>query len=417
MEQPRKPVGTKDISDLKARLGLVKPAPATTPAAGMSAAPPPPLGAQAAAAHRPARTAADEAAMSAYPETPPPAAAPMRQPPVASARAPVAAPQHDPFAAMRPRDGRGFDLGPVQDGGPVENVRSRGGPILVLGMLALGAVGGLVGWGFGVAAVGRANYNSANVAAKKIKGELDEMHKTLTQVGQAAAMSQQRMNGAHLDTLSYDPKLIDDLEQIKLDPRPDTSKIFRTDYYRLEELTVDRLMNYYYDTIALYGEVERHIKRTKADKPSLEAQVAKTADEKAGKNYGVIFDTRGKLTVATLVEVGKPVCKGGGNECAADQIEGFQIRANTGANWSNRKVAPKPEMNTLVPIDVSQPLVQSVMSGSPDQVRMEQYKQRYNNIRLILARLTATQKDLAEQVGKAAGRQNMFSIFAVTPPR
>ncbi len=407
MEQPKKPGTARDITDLKARLGLARAPAAAPPPMGAPTGSIPALPPQ---AYQPAPTTARSLPPGAGAPVPAPFAAPVQAP------APVAqAPAYDPYAAMKPPSGRQFDLRPLDDGSAIENVRSRGGRVVLLGTVAALVIGGGIGWGFGVAAVGRANFNSANAAAKKVRADLTEMQKTLTQIGQSVAMSQQRLGQAKQDPLSYDPKLIEDLEKVKLDPRPDTGKIFRVDYYRLEDLVVDRLMNYYYDSIALYGEVERHVKKTKADKPSLEAFASKQADEKGGKNYGVVFDTRGKLAIASLVEIGKPVCKGGNEECGADQIEGFQIRANTGANWFNRPVGPKPDMKNLVPIDIQQPLVQTVMSGSPDQVRMEQYKQRYSNIRMIVGRLTAAQKELAEQVGKAAGRENIFSIFALSP--
>ena len=53
----------------------------------------------------------------------------------------------------------------------------------------------------------------------------------------------------------------------------------------------------------------------------------------------------------------------------------------------------------------------AVMSGSPDQVRFESYKQRVASIRMILARLTSTQKELAEGVNKAATRPDVFAPF------
>ncbi len=95
------------------------------------------------------------------------------------------------------------------------------------------------------------------------------MHKTVSQIGIAVGQSQQRAQAAKQDRLAFDPKLIEDLEKVKLDPRPDTSRIFRVDYFRMSDIAVDNLMSYYYDTIALYGEVERFVKKTKADKDSL----------------------------------------------------------------------------------------------------------------------------------------------------
>jgi hypothetical protein len=257
-------------------------------------------------------------------------------------------------------------------------------------------------------------FNQANFGAKRVKAEMDDMQKTITEITTYVNMSSQRLAATKQEPLAFDYKLVEDLEKVKLDPRPDTSRIFKVNYYLLEDLAIDRLMNYYYDTIILFGEVERHIKRTKADKSVLEAFAAKQAakgGEDASKqvNYGVVFDSRGKLAIASLVEVGKPVCKGGAENCGSSDVEGFMIRSNTGANWSPRKVGSKPEGDKVVPIEKT-PLFEAVMSGSPDQVRMEQYKQRYNNIRLILQRLAATKKELGDAIDKAASRPDLFTL-------
>ena len=284
--------------------------------------------------------------------------------------------------------------------------------ILIIAVLIAAAVG----FGFGASAVGRRMFNAANFGAKRVKAELDEMQKTVSKIGSAVALSQQRLAAEKRDPLSYDPKLITDLEDVRLDPRPDTSRIFKVNYYLLEDLAVDRLMNYYYDTINLYGEVERHIKRTRADKATLEAFAAKMGDKggadsgKPAVNYGVVFSSSGKLAIGNLVEMGKPVCKGGGEACSdKDPLEAFQIRSNTGAPWTPRKIGPKPEGDKVVPIEKT-PLFDAVMNGSPDQVRMEQYKQRYNNIRQILARLGSTRKELGDAVDKAAARPDLFTF-------
>jgi hypothetical protein len=317
---------------------------------------------------------------------------------------------------MRPPEGKHFDLASADDGRPAVSVSRKSGiaSLVILGLAVLAA--GSIGFGFGASAVGRRAFNQANFGAKRVKVEMDEMQKTISQIGAAVAMSQQRLAANKQDALTFDYKLIQDLELVKLDPRPDTSRIFKVNYFLLEDLAIDRLMNYYYDSIALYGEVERHIKRTKADKTVLEAFAAKQAnktgdDPNKQVNYGVVFDSRGKLAIASMVEVGKPVCKGGAENCGAVDIEGFMIRSNTGANWTPRKVSSKPEGDKVVPIERT-PLFEAVMSGSPDQVRMEMYKQRYNNIRLILQRLAATKKELVDAIDKAASRPDLFSPMA-----
>ena len=64
----------------------------------------------------------------------------------------------------------------------------------------------------------------------------------------------------------------------------------------------------------------------------------------------------------------------------------------------------------MVPIKPND-LMDAAMSGSPDSVRAESYKQRVNNARLLLARLNGTQKQLFEGINKAASRPDVFAPF------
>jgi hypothetical protein len=318
-------------------------------------------------------------------------------------------PALDPFAGMRLQQGA-FDLRTIDDGVPVQNVRSGRGWAAIIGMVVVGLVAFALGGGMGMANVGRANMNTANHAAKSVKSEIDSMEKTLTQIGTAVAYSQQRLGKDKKDPLAYDPQLISDLAGIKLDPRPDTSKIFRVDYYRLPDADVDRLFNYYYDTIALYTEIERHVKKTHADEESLKSYAEKSAAATT-KNYGVVFDTSGKIIVANLVEIGEQVCKNGGKDCPATDLVGFKIRSNTGAPFVDRKVGGKLDANNLIPVKPT-PLMDAVMSGSPDQVRQEAYKQRTANIRALVSRLTTSQKELIDGISKDAARPDLFVPFS-----
>jgi hypothetical protein len=314
----------------------------------------------------------------------------------------------DPFAKMKPQAGT-FDLRTIDDGQPAANVSSGRGKALLIVSAMVGIIGFALGAGMGMAGVGRANMNTANHAAKTVKTELDSMQKTLSQITTAVAMSGQRLQAAKKETVSYDPQLIAELEKVKLDPRPDTSKIFRVDYFRLDDVVVDRLFNYYYDSIALYNETERHIKKTKADQESLVAFAAKQATT-GDKNYGVVFDTSSKIIVGNLVEVGEQVCKGGGKDCSAADLQGFKVRSNTGAPWVDRKSGGKLEAEKVIPLKPT-PLMDAVMSGSPDQVRNEAYKQRTANIRSIVSRLSTSQKELFDGVAKAAARPDVFTPF------
>ena len=57
------------------------------------------------------------------------------------------------------------------------------------------------------------------------------------------------------------------------------------------------------------------------------------------------------------------------------------------------------------------PFMDAVMTGSPDQVRQESYKQRVANIRSLWSRTTTNQKELIEGIQKDASRPDIWTIF------
>ena len=400
MDQNRKPgvAPTKDISDLKARLGLK--APAGAPGAPAPGAPLPPNA-------RPPAGGAPFPPQAARGPVPQPNAANRPTPapgtPVVGAPPPAGM---NPYANMKAPQG-GFDLRSIDDGAPVQNVRSGRGKAVLVASVVVGIGGFALGAGMGMASVGRANMNTANHAAKAVKTELDNMQKTLSQIGTAVARSQQRLSAAKKEPVAYDPQFVADLKAIKLEPRPNTATIFRVDFFRLPDADVDKLFNYYYDTIALYNEVERHVRRSENDADALKSYAEKSAGATT-KNYGVVFDNGGKIVVANLVEVGDQVCKNGGKDCGADNLVGFKIRSGSGAPWVDRKTGNKPDASMLVPLKPT-PFMDAVMTGSPDQARQESYKQRVANIRTLLAQITANGKDLMEGISKDASRPDMFA--------
>ncbi|HVV51905.1 MAG TPA: hypothetical protein VHO06_19710, partial [Polyangia bacterium] len=316
----------------------------------------------------------------------------------------------NPYANMRAPQG-GFDLRTIDDGAPVQKVTSGKGKSVIIASVIVGAAAFALGGGLGMADIGRKNMNTANHAAKIVQTELEGMQKTLGTIGLAVARSQQRLTAAKKDPLAYDPQLVADLKAVKLEPRPTTATIFRVDFFRLPDADVDKLFNYYYDTIALYNEIERHVRRTDNDAEALKSYAEKSAAA-TGKNYGIVFDnSSNKLVVANLVEVGDPTCKGGksGKDCTGD-ITGFKIRSGSGAPWVDRSIGPKPDLSNVVPIKPT-PFLDAVMTGSPDQVRQESYKQRVAAIRILVSQLTTMQKELLEGISKDAARPDIFTVF------
>jgi len=304
----------------------------------------------------------------------------------------------------------GFEIRSADDGIPAANVRSGRSTAVLITAVVVGAGAFVLGGWAGGISMARNNFNTANSAARQVKTEIEGMQKTLGQIGAVIADSNKRLTADKKDVLTYDPQMVANFEKIKLDPRPNTAKIFRVDYFRLPDADVDKLFNYYYDTIALYGEVERRIKKTKADAASLAAYTEKSAGQ-TNKNYGVVFDnSQGKLVVANLVEVGEQVCKNGGKDCGAADLKGFKVRSNTGAPWVDRNSTAKLDVGNVVPMKPT-PFMDAVMTGSPDQVRQESYKQRVANIRSLWSRTTTNQKELIDGIKKDAERPDIWTIF------
>ncbi len=91
-------------------------------------------------------------------------------PPIA---APVAAARFDdPFAAMRPPEGKHFDLQSVDDGRPAVSVRRTASVAALIILIIAVLVAAAVGFGFGASSVGRRMFNQANFGAKRVKTEL-----------------------------------------------------------------------------------------------------------------------------------------------------------------------------------------------------------------------------------------------------
>ena len=399
MDQNRKPgvPPTKDISDLKARLGLKRPDGAAPAPGGAGPGSGPVAGGRPQAGGFPQPQAGR--APVPGPQAARPAAAPQAQAPAAM----------NPYSKMKAPTG-GFDLRSADDGIPAANVRSGRGKAVLFASALVGVVAFVLGGWSGMVSVGRSNYNTANSAARSVKAEIEGMQKTLGQIGAVIADSNKRLTVEKKDVLTYDPQMVANLEKIKLEPRPNTAKIFRVDYFRLPDADVDKLFNYYYDSIALYGEVERHIKKTKADAESLKAYAEKSAGQTT-KNYGVVFDNSGgKFIVANLVEIGDQVCKNGGKECGAADLTGFKVRSNTGAPWVDRKSGGKLDTGNVIPMKPT-PFMDAVMTGSPDQVRQESYKMRVATIMAQLSTISSAYKELAAGVDKAAARPDIWTVF------
>jgi len=382
--------GQRDISDLKARLGLKKtgvmPAVSSTgqPAApaqpGQQGTVPPPIG-------KP---------------IPPPFGQPAAEPePVA---AEPADPRRDPFAQQQAANLAAFyGIGQVLPGSaegvsdaPISKPKPWGRIGLVAGIaLATFVVGNL----FGGVYASRVEFNRTIDQAVTIRAEVDRVAKQVGSLTDVIKASEDTKKG--IPDFAMTKKLAElDLK------KPDTTKLFRTNYARLEDIAIERLFTYYNESIKLFDLVALHAKRTEADQASIESFV-KSAGKDANKNYGVIIDASKAVPVGSLVEVGSPVCSGGG-ECGANNLTGFKYRTEAGGAWSERPIKGLPSA-TVTPIQQTA-LFKAVAQGNPDILAMQAYNRRLAEITELMGKIQKGQKDVDADLKRAGERPHVFTF-------
>jgi hypothetical protein len=406
LDENKKP-GPRDISDLKARLGLKKPqagaaaAPAGTPPAGQ------PVVAQAPSPFAQQPSAPSPFARQAPSNDPPPPfgrpaeAAPQPAPPPDPRRDPFAAQQQAAAANLAAFYGLGQQLPGSADataGEPLEKKKPWGSIGLIAGA-ALIVFG--VGNACGSISTKRSAFNETTEQAGQIRDEVDKISKQVTSVLDTLNNSAATRKG------DIDLDVTQKLGALDL-KKPDTMKIFHTNYASLEPIIVERLFTYYDNTIKLFDAIQNHVKKTENDKDAIQRFMTSGAG-KSDKNYGVVVEQQGPIMLAKFVEVGSPVCTDPSKtDCNANELKGFKYRMDSGAGWGERPIKGKPDM-IVMPIQQS-PLFKSVASGNPDVLAVKDYARRMAEIRLLAGMLQNEQKDVVSDLKKAAEREHLLAL-------
>jgi hypothetical protein len=399
LDDNKKP-GQRDISDLKARLGLKKTA-ASMPAVGQPQ-PTPPHG-------QPAAIPSPSPEPQARREIPSPFGQPARQAAPEPAPQPAAPPdpRRDPFAQQQaanlaafygigqslPGDASGVDAAPL--------TRPKAwGTILTIGIAAVVALG--VGNACGRISAARVEFNHTIDSAGQIREEVDKLAKQLNSVADT-------LNASQLTKQSQpDFDMSKKLGELDL-KKPDQSKLFHTNYYHFEDIAIDRLFNYYNNTIKLYDAITVHAKKTDNDKDAITAGAKAATNAKAEKNYGVIINPEGGLTLAQFAEVGSPVCTTPDKtDCGANELKGFKYRTDSAQSWGERPVKGNPNA-IIIPIKKS-PLFGEVAASNPDVLAFRAYLQRVVEIKMLAAELTAQQKEVTGDLKKMAEKSKVFTF-------
>src|SRR6185369_9025436 len=152
----------------------------------------------------------------------------------------------------------------------------------IAAVLAIAAIPFVVGNACGRIQRDRIEYNTTTDQAAQIREEVEKMSKTLTLIVDTLNSTPAGRKG------DVDIDLSAKLGAMDL-KKPDTVRIFHTNYNSLEPVIVERMMQ---------------------------------AGAKSDKNYGVIVQPQGGLMIAQFVEVGQPVCQQEGKtDCNANELK------------------------------------------------------------------------------------------------
>ena len=368
MSQSSKRPGAKDISDLKARLGLKKSGPA---AAKGGVAPP---GARAGGVI-PA----------------PPGAQPPR-PHIPDAK-------EDPFGAMNALAAHGATVSRpaeiviVQDDASVERVqkKARARLYILAGVMIIPLI---VGIAVGRIASGAKAYNRVIDDAGKIRDDVKKQREGLIRVQQVLVGAKERARGK---LPPGDPKLTAELAALpKLNP--DTAFVFSSSMYDLKPELVEATLYFYVSVRELQDLIDSHVKLSKDADRALnkgKENLTKFLQSAGQYGYGGLIETpsedeqkAGAPPKVKIVQIGAPVCEGekAPNEqgCSGKKITGFRYKPDTASVWGVKKASTVEgagvTADAIVALDFNKALL-DIVQGGEASVAEASYTARITKIR------------------------------------
>lgn len=398
MSEVKKP-GARDISDLKARLGLKKggnEVAKQTPSGGMVAPP----GARLGSAFVP----------------PPPGVAP---PPTAPPQPVIPDARVDPFGAMNAMAAQGAvqaapQIVVVNDGQPVESVQKKS-PIARLKIVALVAVPLVVGIVVGKIAQANSTYNQTIDDAKVLTEEVRNVGRGLQQLYDTLLTAKER-GGGQGAFKPNDKELTAQLEQLPLAP-PDKQKLFHSNLYHMDPKLVEDTLSFYSDIALLKQKIDTHVRLSKGD------EKANVPDSEAlrklgGYRFGAIFRQprqQGEIFQVEIVQIGAPVCADKqphpeGCPGGADPI-GFQYRPDpTAPLWGTKAwSASDLSADNVVPL-AGNTIIDILMRGAKPFYDEVSYMARIKEIDELTSALMERRKALEDLLNRKALEGKRFSL-------
>jgi hypothetical protein len=402
--------GSRDISELKQRLGLKK---ATTPASASVG-----------------RSIAPTGGV-----VPPPGLAPPPPPP--QPVIPNAA--EDPFAAMNAMAAVGTvqrapEIVIVNDGKPVENVGASSHGAAIAKLAAPAVIALIVGVVIGQIAKGANIYNAGLKDARSILGD-DKTASTVKNVKKALS----ELDGV-LDEMktknNYRPDTAADKRLRELSGRLEIKEaaVFRTAGAIDPELT-SQIMSFYAGSAEIKGMLDNHVKAAAADDLALSTGKTATgaAQVKDGENatlasvgavrYGALIqaptDTDRSDFGVKLVELGPPYC-GGAQPVTTGKCENneaptaYAYRTEPGAAWTKGDLqlqgsdsVPAKKLVLLLPDGTRDALIKGSEPGASEVFYVKRLRQLSERNKKVIEEANKLEQRLQAESNKSA----RFSFF------
>jgi len=416
-QTPKRP-GTRDISELKARLGLKKKGPEKPKANGV--APPPGVSIPA----------------------PPGAAKPQPAGPV------IPAAEHDPFGAMNAMAQHGVaqrapEIVIVNDGKPVEGVTTHHNAAAIAKLAAVAVVPLILGLAVGKISAGANHYNDGIDETRKVLGNVKTVKKDLVKV-------QTIIEGARKNGFKVDPNVTKQLGEalkavaFKTDAKPDevsspenTNLVFHTPQEMPTALS-GRVLSFYSHVGRLAALMDEHVKAAKTDDMGLQ-QAAKAGEDSQVKvngqpmlKYAIVLSNPSQDDIkagkggggfgAQLVELGPPFCSDGsvgvGGQCPGG-VAGLGYRTDPSggdaSHWQKGDIAqaaagqpfPLKQLVILAQTGVLDTLVKGATPSASEIL----YKRRLQQIGANVDMLLKEANDVERALEPKAHESPHFHFF------
>lgn len=394
MSQTQKRSAARDISDLKARLGLKRGGPKSGPQAAAPApggiVPPP--GAQ----------------RSGSIPAPPGMAPPQPQIPDAA---------QDPFGAMNAMATHGTaarapEIVVVNDGKPVENVERKSAArfakigAIVLAPLVLGMV-------VGEMSSNAQYYNQTIAEAAELKADVDAVKSGLSEVQNQFLIAKQRGGGKFV---ASDAKLTEALANLDV-TRPTPGKAYRSALHALPDGTAAKVYAFYAKSAQFYEQLDAHIKRAQEDGKAITAAKTKLENMTPYGAYVSLPDAdaaaKGAQPKVVLVELGQPVCENRRQKPPCPPA-GFTYRKQPKGPWQSMDIA-KPASgqvgaDTLLLLQ-GNAILTSMLAGSTATVAQAAYMTRMAELSEKLEELIKLGNEVEKILKAQSSEGKRFTFF------